>query len=338
VCPGAKLPQGQLKRPTPSKSAESHLPQVNMTAFPPLDLSQCPRDEHGQRIVAVVEGTTITEKRLMAELAFAKAQQKFTQFPIAHNRQEELGLLGALSAPVFDQLVERILIAKYAREHGITVPESEVDESIEKANRFLDPGEKIQDMAIRFGMSMDDMREIARTQLLGTRIEETFADKVEEPTEQELEEFAAKTVGAIGRAEEIRASHILFVVPENATTDTVKTAERMARQAHKMLVEGADFCEVALRYSQDRKTATRCGDLGYLTRGTMPQAFDQVAFALAPGQISDVVRTPRGFHIILVREKHPTCVRSSYYRHKQRELFLRWYAELKMKAHIEKFF
>ncbi|MGC8841469.1 MAG: peptidylprolyl isomerase [Candidatus Sumerlaeaceae bacterium] len=334
------LPQGQMALPAreKEKQAEKHLPQANLQAFPPLDLSHCPRNERGERIVAIVEGTTITEKRLLAELAFARSQQQFTQFPVPKNKQEELGLLGALSAPVFDQLVERILINKYAREHGLVVTEAEVNAAIEKTNRDLPPGAKVQDIAVRYGLSMDDLRELARTQVLGARIEDSMADKVDEPTEEELLEFASKHVGPLDKGDEIRAAHIFFAANERATTQVMQASERMAREVHKMLKQGADFCELALRYSQDRKTATKCGDLGYLTRGKMPPAFDEAAFSLAPGQISDVVRTAQGFHIILVREKHAGCLRSSYLRYKQRELFLRWGVDLRRSAKIEKFF
>ncbi len=334
------LPEGKIVVPSreTAKEAEQRLPRSDLGAFPPLDLSRCPQNERGEKIVAIVEGTTITEKRFLAELAFARAQQKFTQFPIPKTKQEELGLLGALSAPVFDQLVERILINKYAKEHGLVVTESEIDTAIEKTNRELPPGEKVQDIAVRYGLSMQDIRELARTQILGMRIEDAMAEKVKEPTEQELLEFARNHVGPLDKGEEIRAAHIFFSAPEHATTQTILAAESMARKVHEMLKQGADFCELALRYSQDRKTAAKCGDLGYLTRGKMSRAFDDVAFSLAPGQLSDVVRTPQGFHVILVREKHAGCLRSSYLRYKQRELYLRWGVELKSRAKIEKFF
>jgi parvulin-like peptidyl-prolyl isomerase len=342
VCMGAKttpaLPQGKLRATTGRSKSEQRLPNANLSAFPPLDLSQCPRDEKGEKIVAIVEGTTITEKRLLAELAFARAQQRFTQFPVPQNKQEELGLLGALSAPVFDQLVERILLKKYAPQMGVSVTEAEVDASLEKTNRELPPGQKIQDIAVRYGLTMEDMRDLARAQILGKRIEDTFARKVAEPSEEELREFTAHYVGPAGQGEEIRAAHIFFAAPDSASTQSIQQAERMASEVLKMLRQGADFCELALRYSQDRQTASHCGDLGYLTRGVMPPAFDKAAFALAPGQVSDVVRTPKGFHIIFVREKHPTSLRSAYMRHKQRELFLRWYEDLKQKAKIVKFF
>lgn len=334
----ASLPQGQLRATRSSSSAEKALPNADLNAFPPLDLSQCPRDERGERIVAVVDGTTITEKRLMAELAFARSQQTFTQFPVPRTKQEELGVLGALSAPAFDQLVDRILLKKYAGRRGVSVTEAEIDLSLEKANRDLPPGEKVQDIAVRYGLSINDLRDLARAQILGMRLEETFADEVREPTEQELLEFASKYVGAADQGEEIRAHHIFFAANDKATTQAVQQAERMATEVLKMLRQGADFCELALRYSQDRKTATRCGDLGYLIRGKMPVSFDEVAFKLEAGQISDVVRTPKGFHIIYVREKHRGCLRSAYFRHKQRELYLRWYQQLKQSVKIEKFF
>lgn len=332
------VPRGQLAPPRRAERMEKALPKSDLGSFPVLDLSKCPRDRSGERIVAIVEGTTITEKRFLAELAFARAQQKFTQFPVPKSKQEEQHLLGALAAPVFDQLMERILLAKYAREHGIVVTDAEIDEAIRRTDRTLGPGEKLEDMARAFGLTMEDVREMARTQILGARLEEAMADKVPEPSEAELRDFAAKYPGVVGVGEEIRAAHIFFAAPRGATTETVTRAELLARRVRQLLELGADFCELALRYSQDPKTSTRCGDLGYLTRGTMPKTFDEVAFKLPPGQVSDVIRSDRGFHIIMVREKHANCLRASYQRYQQRLLFVRWWEDLKRRAKVEKFF
>ncbi len=107
--------------------------------------------------------------------------------------------------------------------------------------------------------------------------------------------------------EQVRASHILFRI-EGKEEATVKAkAEDVLKQARA----GADFGALAKKYSEDEASAKNGGDLDYLARGRMVPEFDQVAFTLQPGQISDVVKTQFGFDIIKVTDKKAgTCARS----------------------------
>src|SRR5581483_1226141 len=105
--------------------------------------------------------------------------------------------------------------------------------------------------------------------------------------------------------EQIRASHILLKT-EGKDPEAVKArAEEILKQARS----GADFAELAKKYSEDEATAKNGGDLDYFGRGRMVPEFEQVAFALEPGQISDPVRTSFGYHLIKVVDKKPGSVK-----------------------------
>ncbi len=102
---------------------------------------------------------------------------------------------------------------------------------------------------------------------------------------------------------QLRASHIMLEVPAGASPaarDSVVAALRALRQR---VVEGADFEALARQFSQDPGTARMGGDLGYFTRGDMVAPFEEAALALEPGQVSDVVQTPMGLHIIRLDER-----------------------------------
>jgi peptidyl-prolyl cis-trans isomerase D len=104
--------------------------------------------------------------------------------------------------------------------------------------------------------------------------------------------------------EQRRASHILIKVDPSASSDTVKAAEAKAREALKRARAGEDFASLAKRYSQDG-TAPNGGDLGFFSRGQMVKEFEDAAFALPVGGVSDLVRTPYGFHVIKVTDSRP---------------------------------
>jgi peptidyl-prolyl cis-trans isomerase D len=106
--------------------------------------------------------------------------------------------------------------------------------------------------------------------------------------------------------EQVRASHILLKTEGKDEAAVRKTAEDLLKQAKG----GADFAQLATKHSEDEGSAKKGGDLDYFGRGQMVPEFEQAAFALEPGQISDLVKTQYGFHIIKVVDKKAASTRS----------------------------
>ena len=106
--------------------------------------------------------------------------------------------------------------------------------------------------------------------------------------------------------EQVRASHILFETAGKNEDEVKKRAEDALRQAKS----GADFAELAKKYSEDKGSKDRGGDLDYFSRGRMVPEFEMAAFNMMPGQISDLVKSQFGFHIIKVVDRRPPTTRS----------------------------
>jgi len=121
-------------------------------------------------------------------------------------------------------------------------------------------------------------------------------------SDEELDRYYRRNLDLYEIKEKVKAAHILLRVAENADEATVKKRKQLAEDLLKQLKAGADFAQLAKRYSDDKGTADKGGDLGYFQRGVMVDEFEKAAFALQPGQLSDVVKTPFGFHIIRVDE------------------------------------
>ena len=105
--------------------------------------------------------------------------------------------------------------------------------------------------------------------------------------------------------EEVRVRHILIKVPTNANAQTVAAAKAKAEDILKQLKAGGNFADLAKKYSDDPGSKTQGGELGFIQHGATVPAFDQAAFSLQPGQLSSVIRTQFGFHILQVEEKQP---------------------------------
>lgn len=101
---------------------------------------------------------------------------------------------------------------------------------------------------------------------------------------------------------QVRARHILQRVPAEATAAQRDSVLTLTRQIRERALAGEDFAELAREFGQDG-TAQQGGDLGFFPRGQMMGPFEEAAFALQPGQISDIVETPYGYHVIKVEER-----------------------------------
>lgn len=102
---------------------------------------------------------------------------------------------------------------------------------------------------------------------------------------------------------QVRARHILFRLPPNGTAEQRDSVIAVARQVREQAVTGTDFAQLAREHSEDPGSAAQGGDLGMFGRGQMVGPFEDAAFALQVGQISELIETPYGFHIIKVEEK-----------------------------------
>jgi len=120
-------------------------------------------------------------------------------------------------------------------------------------------------------------------------------------TQREIERFFNENIDTYSTPEQVRASHILLKTGEGKDDAAVKAkAEEVLKEAK---APGADFAALAKKYSEDETSAKNGGDLDYFSRGRMLPEFDQVAFTLEPGQISDLLKTQYGYHIIKVTDK-----------------------------------
>jgi peptidyl-prolyl cis-trans isomerase C len=132
-----------------------------------------------------------------------------------------------------------------------------------------------------------------------------IAEAVEETTEitdAEVQEFYDENPQYFEQGEQVAARHILISTEGMETDEAVEEARSRAQDVRQELEDGADFAELAKEKSEG-PSASRGGDLGTFGRGQMVGPFEEVAFALEEGEISDVVKTRFGFHVIQVTEK-----------------------------------
>jgi len=122
-------------------------------------------------------------------------------------------------------------------------------------------------------------------------------------TDAEVKAYFEKNKAEFSEPESVKASHILVKVPQDADEKAWKDAEAKIKDIKKKLDGGADFAKLAQEMSDDPGSKAKGGDLGFFSKGRMVPEFEAAAFALKPGEVSQPVKTPFGYHLIKVVEK-----------------------------------
>ncbi len=144
----------------------------------------------------------------------------------------------------------------------------------------------------------EDFRQPEKLALRYLRFEPDYFAKDVTLDDAAVEAYYEKHKDQFWVAEQVKASHILFRVTQALDEAGRQKKRALAEKVLEMAKSGKDFADLARKYSDDAGSAIKGGELGYFVRGSMVPDFENVAFALKPGQISDIVETSFGYHII----------------------------------------
>lgn len=252
------------------------------------------------RIAALVGQQVITEHEL---------DQAIVPFlPLIYRIEDPRKRMEALDRrrfEVLDQLVNDVLVLEEAERLELPVTDEEVEGHIQKTMRSAGWTEEEMLANLRqLGYeTLDDYRKKTREEMLKAYAFQIRVGSRVNVTQEEIDaEYRARHPG--GKQEEVRARHILLRVPEVVTVARLEDLRADAERIREEIASGEiTFEQAAERYSEDTGTASAGGDLGFFTRYVLDEAFTSQAFALRPGEMSDVAQTPLGLHIIQVTER-----------------------------------
>jgi len=204
---------------------------------------------------------------------------------------------------VLDQLIGYKVLVQETRARKVAVPDADVDARIGQIRGQFPSEAEFTQMLTQRNLTLEQVKSDARQDMaIAKLIEDEIASKVAVKPEQ-VTDFYAKNPDQFKQGESVRASHILISVPKGADAATKAQARDKAEQVLKEVKGGGDFAALAKQHSADPGSAAKGGDLGFFQQGQMVGPFNDAAFSLAPGAISDLVETDFGFHIIKVAEK-----------------------------------
>lgn len=206
---------------------------------------------------------------------------------------------------VLDQLIGYKVLAQETKARNVAVPDAEVDARIGQIRGQFPNEEAFTSMLTQRKLTLEQVKSDARQDMaISKMIEAEIASKIAVNPEQ-VTDFYAKNPDQFKEGDSVRASHILIAVPKGADATAKAQARTKAEGVLKDVKAGKDFAALAKEHSADPGSAAQGGDLGFFQQGQMVGPFNDAAFGLAPGAISDLVETDFGFHIIKVAEKKP---------------------------------
>ncbi|GAW65456.1 peptidyl-prolyl cis-trans isomerase [Geoanaerobacter pelophilus] len=206
-------------------------------------------------------------------------------------------LLKELEKQALDQLIG----AELMYQAGLALEITDLDRMADAKLAQIKSGFKDQKVYEKelAGISMTEemLREYSRRDLVIANLVNTRIAPDLKVDDQEIEKFYAENPERFEQKEQVRASHILIGCDAKATADEKKKAREKAEMLLKELKGGADFAKLA-KENSTCPSATNGGDLGYFGRGRMAPTFEEAAFALKTGELSNVVETGYGYHLV----------------------------------------
>jgi peptidyl-prolyl cis-trans isomerase C len=259
-------------------------------------------DAAARKVVARVNGDPIYEDQLQPAV-----EKGLVQLTRHGARTEDTDLVKRLQARQLNELIGNLLVYQESKKRTV----EDIDEKVEQRVRDLEKesraGQGMTRYSKRRRMLMGDPRESLKARIL---VDEYLTEQgVLDPDipEERIREMYDADPASFSTTETIRVSHILIAVDEQTGAEKKQEARQQAEQIRKEILAGGDFAAMAKAHS-DCATAPNGGDLGQIKRGSMPAAFDEVAFALEKDTVSEVVETKFGYHVIKAVDRQPARV------------------------------
>jgi peptidyl-prolyl cis-trans isomerase SurA len=292
-------------------------------------------------IAALVNDEVVTTMEVERETALmAKEIDREKKEPLDEAGREQLRSL-ALS-----RLIDKRLVAQKIKELDIRVGEDEVRQAIEDVKRQNSLSQEALVTALKGqGLTFEEYRLQLKEQLERLRLVSQEVKAKIQVGEREVREYYQANPDRFGGGEIFRARHILFRLDRKAAAGEIR---RIMEHALTVLYEarsGKDFDALVRKYSEDANAQKDGGDLGSFRRGEMLQEIEEAVAGMKPGDVSDLVSSSLGLHIIRLDsrqagtpkpfEQVKAQVEDILYRKKSEERFSRWVADLRKKAAIE---
>ncbi len=263
-------------------------------------------------IRAVVNDNVITQLELKQRLDTVVKQLQKQGTLLPEN--------GVLEKQVLERMITEMLQTQFAKESGLRVDDAQLEKALVRVaqqNGFTSVA-AFRAKLEKEGIDFNKFREEIRGEIVSVRLREREVDSKLVISESDIEDYLATQARQGNKGEELELAHILVVVPEQASADSIQNYKHRAEEALAKLRAGAPFSQVAAGYS-DAKDALQGGQLGWRPADRLPGLFADPLAKMKPGAVSELLRSPTGFHIIKLMDRRsadtPVFITQTHARH-----------------------
>ncbi|MPZ18322.1 MAG: hypothetical protein GEV06_10470 [Luteitalea sp.] len=301
-------------------------------SFDPALLKQLGVDRQILSVLIDEQATLAEAERLGLTVSDAEVRERILRLPGLQQNGQFIGeeryrqLLSVQRPPLtpseFEADVHKQLLAERLRSaltSWMTMPDEEVDREYQRRNEKAklevvsfaadtftsEAAPSANEVAAYFEKNREKYRFGVKMKIRFLAIDMPTLGKAVTVSPQDAQQHYDDNIEQYSTPEQVRASHVLLETNEKDEAEVQKQAEGLLAR----IKEGADIAAIAKEYSDDPSSKDKGGDLGYFGRGAMVKEFEDVAFSLQPGQLSDLVKSQYGFHIIKVMDKKPAETR-----------------------------
>jgi parvulin-like peptidyl-prolyl isomerase len=293
-----------------------------------------------ERIVAVVNGDIITLSELSG--AFEPYKKNIEESYKAADKEK---VIAEARLSMLNKLIDNVIIDQETKKSGIVINDDEVTTTINDAlsKRKMKMDDLINELA-KENSSIEAYKKELKDHLLRMKFLRREIKSRLAVSEEEIGDYYTKHREAYEGKEAVRIRQILILFPKNSNQNIKAKLREEMNAIHKRLQNGEPFDALAAQYSQEPAAAAG-GDIGYIEKGSMLPVVDSVAFSLKKDEISEVIESPLGFHIIKVVDKRGAGIKpiasvreeikTKIEQEKMDKKYEEWIKDLRSKAIIE---
>jgi parvulin-like peptidyl-prolyl isomerase len=294
------------------------------------------RGEVIDKIVVVANIEVITEgeiERIMGPI--------YQQYRSMYQGQELIEKLSEVRKKVVEQLIEDRLILSEAKKQNIEVTEKELDQRMEEVGKHFKSKAEFEAALAEQKLTMKELRKRNREQMMVRKMIDRQVGSRISISPVEVSEYYTKHADDFMQPEEVRLSNILIRPKDGANW---AQAQKQAKEILERIRSGGDFAALAKEYSSG-PNASEGGSMGYVKKGDLLPAIENIVFNLREGDVSDVIQTGLGYHIFKVEEKRTRRakelsevrreVEEAIFKEKIKDKIRAWVDNLKKNAYIE---
>ena len=254
----------------------------------------------GGTMVVTVNGREVLEDQVAQEVG-----RLHSQFSGRVPPQQLESMMDMIRQQAVDNMINRMLLEQQAERAKIEITDEQITARVAQVKGGFSSEEAFTEQLAASGLTEAGFMQEVELAIRIEKLLEEHTSSLDKTGEQEAREFYDQNIERFKQAEQVKASHILIPV-EEADTEEMKAEKKQKLEGLLDQVKGgADFAALAQEHSSCPSKA-RGGDLGFFPRGQMVGEFDEAVFALEVGQVSDVVETQFGYHIIKLTDRKAT--------------------------------